>query len=147
MIALSRGPAFSGIALSRQLVRHKNRAPIKVGRRSPREDFPLVCVCDGPAAIQVATLACPSRRHASRRILRSVFTIATTGSVSACASVAGLRNSTLGCVVISVVSVLTIRLLAGARDFWCFFLCLPFIVPLTKVLEPQPRSVGCLALI
>jgi len=119
--------------------------PQAKGRQKEPEGGLSTCLClRWPSGNSGATLACPSRRHAIRRILRSVFTItATAGSVSTCASVAGLRNSTLGRVVISVVSVLTIRhVISGASSSAYRSLC-----PLTKVLGSQPRLVGCFALV
>jgi len=74
----------------------------------------------------IPTCACLWRCHAARRLVCATqvtlgFTTATAGSVSACASVAGLRISTTGSVLILVVSVVTICLLRVCFSF--FMLC------------------------
>ena len=79
------------------------------------------------------------RNHATRRVLRVLatfvcgFSTATAGSVRACASVAGFRISTVGSVVILVVSVVTIRFLAVVLALRPFLLCRRlFIAPLNE---------------
>jgi hypothetical protein len=78
---------------------------------------PQHCAPNRLASALAPSPCCPV--YAARRMLRTTvralvvlgFTTATTGSVSACASVAGLRISAVGSVLVLIVSVVTTCLL------------------------------------